>query len=58
MVTGWYGAKESKWYEGGGRKAADEYHGSVSYRTSRIKIQGVDVSGEPKGEAKANPRKR
>lgn len=27
--------------------------GPVSYRTSRIKIQGVDSSGEPKGEAKA-----
>lgn len=27
--------------------------GPVSYRTSRIKIQGVDGSGEPKGEAKA-----
>lgn len=30
--------------------------GPVSYRTSRIKIQGVDISGEPRGEAKAIAR--
>ncbi len=30
--------------------------GPVLYRTSRIKIQGVDSSGEPKGGAKAIAR--
>lgn len=46
MVIGWYGIKESKWSEENYGNVVLEDRGSVSYRTSRNKSQGVNGSGE------------
>ena len=54
MVEGWYGMKETKQLKENCSNAVDESSGSVSYRTSRNKSQGVEGSGEPEGKAKAN----
>lgn len=54
MVIGWYGMKETKRSEENYGNVVIEDCGSVSYRTSRNKSQGVEGSGEPEGKAKAN----